>query len=43
MLATYTNKKASELEFTYSRHGKPSLPLAEIDIRFSVSHSPNWR
>ena len=42
MLGKYLNKEPKELDFTYNKYGKPSLPeTRENRIEFNLSHSSN--
>lgn len=41
ILAQYTQQTASELQFSFSPYGKPSL-ISETGLAFSLSHSEAW-
>ncbi|MGH9968419.1 MAG: 4'-phosphopantetheinyl transferase family protein [Pyrinomonadaceae bacterium] len=44
ILGWYIHRRADELQFDYTKHGKPCLaePYADTDLKFNVSHSTNF-
>lgn len=41
ILSKYVNHSAKMLDFSYNKHGKPSIDLYP-DLQFNISHSADW-